>query len=75
MAAERSREQIWAAQWVSAGPALARVRAEELAALTPAQALAASDALLAIGATTPLPASRRTWSGLIDLQRWLARAR
>ena len=59
------------AQWRLAGEALARVRASELAQLSAADALAASETLLAIAATVPLPASRLTWSGLIELQRYL----
>jgi hypothetical protein len=43
----------------------------KLARLPPADALAASDALLALGASMPLPMSRVTWSGLIDFQRQL----
>ena len=69
-----SQEQAWARQWASAGPALARVREDALRAMTPAEALAASDALLALGAGLELPEHRRAWSGLVDMQRWLARA-
>jgi hypothetical protein len=59
------------AQWRRAGAALARVRADQLAHLHPADALAAADALLAIGATIPLALERLTWSGLIEFQRCL----
>ena len=69
-----SQEQIWARQWTAAGPALARVRAEALRAMTPEQALAAADTLLALGAGLELPDRRRAWSGLVDMQRWLGRA-
>lgn len=68
-------ERAWIAQWRAAGAALARVRRDELASLTAAAALAASDTLLTIGAATPLPADRRAWSGLVDLQRLLHRQR
>lgn len=69
-----SPERAWARQWAAAGPALARVRAEALRAMTPAQALAAADALLALGAGLELPDRRRSWSGLVEMQQWLARA-
>lgn len=62
-------EREWMAQWRRATPALARVRAGELANLSAADALAASDTLLGIGATLPLAADRLTWSGLIEFQR------
>ena len=63
------------AQWRRAAEALARVRHDELARLSAVDALAASDTLLAIGATVPLPPERVAWSGLIDLQRHLHRRR
>jgi predicted protein tyrosine phosphatase len=62
-------------QWRRAGAALERVRADELATLPAADALAASDALLDIGANVPLSVDRLTWSGLIELQRYLHRRR
>lgn len=68
-------DQAWIAQWRTAGTALARVRRDELAAMTATTALAASETLLTIGAATPLPADRQAWSGLVDLQRLLHRQR
>jgi hypothetical protein len=68
-------EREWMVQWRRAGAVLARVRAEELARLSAADALAATDTLLAIGATLPLPVDRLTWSGLIEFQRHLHRRR
>lgn len=62
-------EREWLAQWRRAGVALERVRADDLAHLDEAAALAAAETLLAIGATQSLPAARVAWSGLIDLQR------
>jgi hypothetical protein len=70
-----SFERQWMAQWRAAGPALAKVREVELARLSDAEALAAADMLLAIAVETPLPAERVTWSGLVELQRLLRRAR
>ena len=69
------QQKEWMAQWRKAGEALAAVRARELAALTPADALAAANTLLSLAAATPLPEHRRTWSGLIELQRLLHRRR
>ena len=64
-------ERDWMAQWRKSAAALARVRAEELSHLPAADALAATDTLLAIGANMPLSAERLTWSGLIEFQRIL----
>jgi hypothetical protein len=64
-------QREWLQQWRRAAVALERVRADELAQLSAADALAASETLLALGASMPLPPSRVSWSGLIDLQRRL----
>jgi hypothetical protein len=66
---DRRLQREWMAQWRRAGAALERVRADELARIDDADALAASEALLALSATVPLPMDRVTWSGLIDCQR------
>lgn len=68
-------ESTWARQWKRAGAALAQVRARDLETLSDEAALAASDELLELALTTPLPAWRREWSGLIDWQRLLHRSR
>lgn len=61
-------------QWRDAGAALAAVRRREVAALTDAQALAATlDLLEMVDALPPLPP--RTSSGLVEQQRLFARAR
>jgi hypothetical protein len=70
-----ARQREWMDQWRRAGSALARVRADELALLPAADALAAADTLLSIGATIPLPVDRLTWSGLIEFQQYLHRRR
>lgn len=75
MRPDESSERRWAAQWRAAGPALARVREEELARLSEADALAAAHTLLAVAAGIPVPRERLVWSGLIKLQRQLRRAR
>lgn len=59
------------AQWRRAGDALAGVRAGELARLSAADALAAANTLLSLAARMPLPDDRRSWSGLVELQRRL----
>jgi hypothetical protein len=71
MRSSSERDREWFAQWRRAGAALEQVRADDLARLSDADALAAADTLLALSATTPLPAERTAWSGLIDLQRRL----
>lgn len=60
--------EAWMAQWRDAGPALAEQKRHELRALTEEQALAATDALLEIGASLPLSASRESTSGLVTQQ-------
>jgi hypothetical protein len=65
------RQREWLQQWRRAAVALEEVRAAELAHLRPADALAATETLLALGASLPIPASRLMWSGLIDFQRRL----
>jgi hypothetical protein len=71
VSSDAHREREWLAQWRRAGAALERVRADELASLCDADALAAADTLLAIAATMTLPAHRVTWSGLVDFQQRL----
>lgn len=58
-------------QWRDAGAALAAVRRREVAALTDAQALAATLDLLEMADALP----PRTSSGLVEQQRLFARAR
>lgn len=71
MLTDTHQQREWLQQWRRAAVALEEVRADELAHLGAADALAASEALLALGASTPLPPDRVQWSGLIDLQRRL----
>ena len=58
----------WMAQWREAAGALAEQRRSELRTLTDEQARAATDALLEIGASLPLPDARETMSGLVIQQ-------
>jgi hypothetical protein len=62
-------QRRWARQWSEAGQALEEQRRSELRALTPARALAASEALLALASPAALSASRRLHSGLVEQQR------
>ena len=72
----RPEEQVaWLAQWRRAAVELDLVRTRELAALTPAQAFAASDALLALVEPGVVAEHRRTTSGLVEQQRIFGRAR
>jgi hypothetical protein len=64
----------WMAQWRAAGPALEEVRAREIRALTDEEALAASEDLLSLAASTPLPPERLRGSGLVA-QQWLLHRR
>lgn len=56
------------AQWRAARAALCAQRANELAALSNEQALAAADVLLSIDLAGALPEARRTSSGLVRQQ-------
>lgn len=63
------RERAWVAGWRRAGAALADRRARELRKLTREQALAASEALLALALMVPVDPRRVTGSGLVEEQR------
>lgn len=63
------------AQWSAAAPALAEVRRRELRAMTDEQALAASEALLAIAVSVPLSVERVRSSGLVAQQDLFHRSR
>jgi hypothetical protein len=67
-------QKQWVATWRAAGVALAGVRAEELRSMTPAQALQASESLLAL-ASPPLDLPRWKSSGLVEQQRLFGRLR
>lgn len=71
MLTDPRRQREWLQQWRRAAVALEQLRADELAHLGAADALAATDTLLALGASMPLPPGRVIWSGLIDCQRRL----
>jgi hypothetical protein len=71
---DRRVETLCVQRWRTAGPALAAVRAEELRAMTDADALAAADSLLAL-AEPPRNAARWRTSGLVEQQRLFQRLR
>jgi len=73
MTADAQREYV--RNWTETGRLLERVRWDELRALDPQSALRATDALLDAAVRVPLPPARRTWSGLVELQRLLHRRR
>ncbi|MDB4938420.1 MAG: hypothetical protein JWP87_5392 [Labilithrix sp.] len=69
----------WYAQRVAASAAVSAVEDAELRALTDAEALRRSEALLSLAASTPnqreIPEYRRTTSGLVEQQALFARTR
>ena len=69
-----ARDQChWVQQWSEAAQALEEQRRNELRALSPEDALAASDALLALTTPKEVAAARRTYSGLVEQQRLFQR--
>jgi hypothetical protein len=56
-------------QWAETGRLLEEQRWRELAALTPARAAEATDALIDAALRVALPEARRAWSGLVEQQR------
>jgi hypothetical protein len=75
MNTETEQARAWARQWRAAAAALAERRELELRVLTPAQALAASEALLALADPARLSSQRWKSSGLVDEQAALRRCR
>ncbi len=71
----RQDQRAYVRRWVETGQILEQIRWRELRALDAAAALAASDHLIEAAVRVPLSSARREWSGLIDLQDLLRRAR
>jgi hypothetical protein len=69
------RAKAYVAGWVTTGHLLEEQRWSELSSLETGRALAAADALIEAALRVPLPAARRTWSGLVEQQRILHRRR
>ncbi len=67
------RALAWMEQWRAAGPALEEVRKRELGDLTDEQALAATEELLSMASSLPLPPERVGSSGLVAQQALLHR--
>ena len=65
---DSARAVSWMEQWRAAGSALEEVRKRELGDLTDEQALAATDELLSIASSMPLPPDRLGTSGLVAQQ-------
>ena len=63
-----ARARAYVKGWAETGRLLEEQRWRELAALSEAQALAASDALTTAALQVPLPEARRIWSGLVHQQ-------
>jgi hypothetical protein len=68
-------QRAYVRRWVETGQILEQIRWRELRSLDAAAALAASDHLIEAAVRVPLPADRREWSGLVELQDLLRRAR
>lgn len=68
MSEPASPAETWLRQWKTAGPALEGLRRLDLGQLTDEDALAASEALLSIAPSAPLPRERRESSGLVAQQ-------
>ena len=69
----RDEQREYLRRQAATGRLLEELRWRELAGLDPKRALAASDMLIEAALKVPLPAARRTWSGLGDLQALLHR--
>jgi hypothetical protein len=67
--------RAWVERWRAAAPELELQRELELRALTPSQALAASEALLSLYDPSCLSPERRMSSGLVEQQATLHRLR
>jgi hypothetical protein len=70
----RDAERAYVRRWIETGKMLEDLHWRELSALDAATALKASDDLIDAALRVPLPAARRRWSGLVELQD-LLRAR
>jgi hypothetical protein len=71
MALDPEAQRAWMRQWRVATLALAEQHERELRAMSPAEALAATDALLWLGSSIPLNPARLIDSGLVCQQALL----
>ena len=68
-------ERAYVKRWVETGRLLDELRWRELAALDDRRARAASEALIDAALRVPVPARRRSWSGLVEQQALFHRRR
>ena len=61
-------ERAYVQRWIETGKMLEDLHWRELSILDTAVALRASDDLIDAALRVPLPAARRRWSGLVELQ-------
>jgi hypothetical protein len=73
--ATRQQQAAYVKGWSETGRLLEEQRWQELARLDPVRAMVAADALIEAAMAVPLPAARRTWSGLVEQQDALHRRR
>jgi len=73
MALTREQERAYIKGWAETGRLLEEIKWRELAELDDARAFEATRDLLNMGRLTPMPESRRVWSGLVELQDLLHR--
>jgi hypothetical protein len=64
----RDAERAYVQRWIETGKMLEELHWRELSTLDAATALRASDDLIDAALLVPLPAARRHWSGLVELQ-------
>jgi hypothetical protein len=64
----RDDERAYVQRWMETGKMLEDLHWRELSTLDAATALRASDDLIDAALRVPIPAARRRWSGLIELQ-------
>ena len=62
------QERAYVRNWAETGRLLEEIRWRELRNLGDADALRMADALIEAALRVPMPARRREWSGLVELQ-------
>lgn len=72
---DAAAQRAWMQQWRSAAKALEEQHQQELSAISDAEALAASDALLSLALVVPIDPDRLTDSGLVRQQALFHRRR
>jgi len=69
---DRALTRRWVEQWAVTGPLLEEIKRRELREMTLAARQQAIEAVLSLA---PIATGPRSTSGLVELQRWLARSR